>query len=324
MRWSFQQSADWQCHKGCATTLGVARCLFIVCKMVIARQYFTQRDGCLSPLLLISPSPCWSGTSLCALVQMLESRPSTFPRKSHLWWQGRYVEGGKMSFVRGMHYSIFLLVPVGDSRCTWRASQWPEALLFIDVCQRMPHPPHSDGLVERFSSVAFKNLWYRYQYQYPYSDTNTDRLAKTSCRGFTEQHGVECHYRRSTHSLSRPQGCDSGFGHVLAKRLSEMGVMVFAGVLDVNGAGAQQLREGASENLQVLQLDVTDGSHIETARRYICTQVADTGETERTRCWFLLWFPEFRNNIFLRWGNCQTWIWTNKLPFLIQIVFNWC
>ncbi|XP_073327806.1 17-beta-hydroxysteroid dehydrogenase type 2 [Pagrus major] len=72
-------------------------------------------------------------------------------------------------------------------------------------------------------------------------------------------------------------GCDSGFGHVLAKRLSEMGLTVFAGVLDVNGAGAQRLREPGSENLQVLQLDVTDSSQIETAHRHICAQVADTG-----------------------------------------------
>ncbi|KAL7403319.1 hypothetical protein ABVT39_027791 [Epinephelus coioides] len=72
-------------------------------------------------------------------------------------------------------------------------------------------------------------------------------------------------------------GCDSGFGHALANRLSEGGVMVFAGVLDVNGAGAQQLRECGRENLQVLQLDVTDSSQIETAHRYICAQVADTG-----------------------------------------------
>lgn len=58
--------------------------------------------------------------------------------------------------------------------------------------------------------------------------------------------------------------------------------MVFAGVLDVNGAGAQQLRECGRENLQVLQLDVTDHSQIETAHRYICAQVADTGENEHT------------------------------------------
>ncbi|XP_071317948.1 17-beta-hydroxysteroid dehydrogenase type 2 [Trachinotus anak] len=72
-------------------------------------------------------------------------------------------------------------------------------------------------------------------------------------------------------------GCDSGFGHALAKLLSEMGVKVFAGVLDVNGAGAQRLRERGSENLQVLQLDVTDCSQIETAHQFICTQVRHTG-----------------------------------------------
>ncbi|XP_068168340.1 17-beta-hydroxysteroid dehydrogenase type 2 [Antennarius striatus] len=72
-------------------------------------------------------------------------------------------------------------------------------------------------------------------------------------------------------------GCDSGFGHTLAKRLSGMGVMVFAGVLDVNGPGAQQLRERASKNLQVLQLDVTDDSQIEAAHRYVQAQVGHTG-----------------------------------------------
>lgn len=84
-----------------------------------------------------------------------------------------------------------------------------------------------------------------------------------------------------THSLSSIQGCDSGFGHELAKRLSEMGVMVFAGVLDVDGVGAQRLRERAPENLRVLQLDVTDSSQIEAVHRYVCSQVAATGETKR-------------------------------------------
>ena len=60
-----------------------------------------------------------------------------------------------------------------------------------------------------------------------------------------------------------------------------MGLTVFAGVLDVNGAGAQRLREPGSENLQVLQLDVTDSSQIETAHRHICAQVADTGNTDK-------------------------------------------
>ncbi|TDH10030.1 hypothetical protein EPR50_G00093220 [Perca flavescens] len=72
-------------------------------------------------------------------------------------------------------------------------------------------------------------------------------------------------------------GCDSGFGLALASRLSEAGLKVFAGVLDENGPGARRLRERGSQNLQVLQLDVTDDSQIETARRHVCSQLHNTG-----------------------------------------------
>ncbi|XP_029992244.1 17-beta-hydroxysteroid dehydrogenase type 2 [Sphaeramia orbicularis] len=72
-------------------------------------------------------------------------------------------------------------------------------------------------------------------------------------------------------------GCDTGFGHAVAKQLSEMGVQVFAGVLDVNGPGAQELKERGSENLHVLQLDVTDSSQIEQAHQHIRSQVGRTG-----------------------------------------------
>uniref|UniRef100_A0A3Q3JVK0 Hydroxysteroid (17-beta) dehydrogenase 2 n=1 Tax=Monopterus albus TaxID=43700 RepID=A0A3Q3JVK0_MONAL len=68
------------------------------------------------------------------------------------------------------------------------------------------------------------------------------------------------------------RGCDSGFGHALAKQLSDMGVKVFAGVLDVHGAGAQQLRARGCANLEVLQLDVTDGSQIAAAHQCIRAQ----------------------------------------------------
>ncbi|XP_075326935.1 17-beta-hydroxysteroid dehydrogenase type 2 isoform X2 [Odontesthes bonariensis] len=72
-------------------------------------------------------------------------------------------------------------------------------------------------------------------------------------------------------------GCDSGFGHALAMRLSAAGLKVFAAVLDVHGAGAQRLRARALENLHVLQLDVTDSSQAQAVFRYIRRQVADTG-----------------------------------------------
>ncbi|KAF7664957.1 hypothetical protein LDENG_00159400 [Lucifuga dentata] len=56
-----------------------------------------------------------------------------------------------------------------------------------------------------------------------------------------------------------------------------MGVKVFAGVLNINGSGAQQLKDQRCENLQVLQLDVTDECQIQEAHRYICTQVGQAG-----------------------------------------------
>ncbi|XP_075884826.1 17-beta-hydroxysteroid dehydrogenase type 2 isoform X2 [Nelusetta ayraudi] len=61
-----------------------------------------------------------------------------------------------------------------------------------------------------------------------------------------------------------------------------MGLTVFAGVLDADGAGAQRLKEQQQQQqqqqlLQVLQLDVTDSAQVEAAHRHISRQVADTG-----------------------------------------------
>ncbi|CAL8293352.1 unnamed protein product [Boreogadus saida] len=64
-------------------------------------------------------------------------------------------------------------------------------------------------------------------------------------------------------------GCDTGFGHALAKELSNRGVQVFAGVLDEHGSGAQELKKHGSHRLEVLQLDVTDHSQVDRALRQI-------------------------------------------------------
>ncbi|KAM9376802.1 17-beta-hydroxysteroid dehydrogenase type 2 [Pholidichthys leucotaenia] len=72
-------------------------------------------------------------------------------------------------------------------------------------------------------------------------------------------------------------GCDSGFGHAVAILLSDLGLQVFAGVLDINGSGAQQLRDRGSTNLRLLELDVTNSSQIEAAQRYIRAEVTDSG-----------------------------------------------
>ncbi|KAG7248223.1 hypothetical protein CRUP_013504, partial [Coryphaenoides rupestris] len=73
----------------------------------------------------------------------------------------------------------------------------------------------------------------------------------------------------------------TGFGHALAEELSDRGVQVFAGVLDVNGPGARELKRRGSPRLQVLQLDVTDRDQVDQALRHIsAAQVGDQGEEE--------------------------------------------
>lgn len=58
---------------------------------------------------------------------------------------------------------------------------------------------------------------------------------------------------------------------------------MFAGVLDVNGPGAQELKRRGSPRLQVLQLDVTDHGQVDQALRHIsAAQVGDQGEEEET------------------------------------------
>ncbi|CAL8262828.1 unnamed protein product [Merluccius merluccius] len=73
-------------------------------------------------------------------------------------------------------------------------------------------------------------------------------------------------------------GCDTGFGHALAKELSDRGVWVFAGVLDLNGSGAQELMKLGSRRIKVLQLDVRDPDQVAQAHRDICdAQVGEAG-----------------------------------------------
>lgn len=76
---------------------------------------------------------------------------------------------------------------------------------------------------------------------------------------------------------------------------------MFAGVLDVNGAGAQRLRERGSENLQVLQLDVTDSSQVETVHSYICNQVGRTGESELVSP-VICWSSDDRESVRVTWS----------------------
>ncbi|KAM5298175.1 17-beta-hydroxysteroid dehydrogenase type 2 isoform 2-T2 [Glossophaga mutica] len=72
-------------------------------------------------------------------------------------------------------------------------------------------------------------------------------------------------------------GSDSGFGHALSKYLDQLGFTVFAGVLDENGSGAEQLRRTCSKRLCVLQLDVTNLQQIKDAYSTVVQKVQNRG-----------------------------------------------
>uniref|UniRef100_A0A3B4H2K3 D-beta-hydroxybutyrate dehydrogenase, mitochondrial-like n=1 Tax=Pundamilia nyererei TaxID=303518 RepID=A0A3B4H2K3_9CICH len=62
-------------------------------------------------------------------------------------------------------------------------------------------------------------------------------------------------------------GCDSGFGHHLARCLDQKGFVVFAGCLSPGGAGAQSLVRQSSSNLKILKLDVTRDEDLQQAKK---------------------------------------------------------
>ncbi len=68
-------------------------------------------------------------------------------------------------------------------------------------------------------------------------------------------------------------GCDTGFGHALAKRLDSLGFTVFAACLHSKGSGADKLRSECSSRLVVVQMDVTKDDEVleavETVKKHI-------------------------------------------------------
>ncbi|XP_072374017.1 17-beta-hydroxysteroid dehydrogenase type 2 [Scyliorhinus torazame] len=72
-------------------------------------------------------------------------------------------------------------------------------------------------------------------------------------------------------------GCDSGFGHALAKHLDQLDFTVFAGVLHQEGPGAEDLRMAGSHRLTVLQLDVTNSEQIARTFAKIKAELGNKG-----------------------------------------------
>ncbi|XP_069118095.1 D-beta-hydroxybutyrate dehydrogenase, mitochondrial-like isoform X2 [Argopecten irradians] len=64
-------------------------------------------------------------------------------------------------------------------------------------------------------------------------------------------------------------GCDSGFGHCLAKRLYEWGYTVYAGVLNKQSPGAKVLISRQSDRFHVVKLDVTKDEDVQQVLEYV-------------------------------------------------------
>lgn len=72
-------------------------------------------------------------------------------------------------------------------------------------------------------------------------------------------------------------GSDTGIGHALAKYLDNLGFVVFAGVLNKDGPGAEALRQTCSQRLSLLQLDVTNATQVKEAYLEVSEKVQNTG-----------------------------------------------
>ncbi|XP_071341198.1 D-beta-hydroxybutyrate dehydrogenase, mitochondrial [Trachinotus anak] len=73
-------------------------------------------------------------------------------------------------------------------------------------------------------------------------------------------------------------GCDTGFGHAIAKHLHKLGFIVFAGCLlkDKGGEGAKELEEFHSDRMKVVQLDVCSEEQVNQAVEYIKDNLEDS------------------------------------------------
>uniref|UniRef100_A0A8D0BCH4 11-beta-hydroxysteroid dehydrogenase type 2 n=1 Tax=Salvator merianae TaxID=96440 RepID=A0A8D0BCH4_SALMN len=72
-------------------------------------------------------------------------------------------------------------------------------------------------------------------------------------------------------------GCDSGFGKAAAHHLDSLGFTVYASVMDLKSAGAEELRRSSSPRLTLLKMDLTKAEDIQNALNFIRAQTGKTG-----------------------------------------------
>ncbi|XP_060565054.1 D-beta-hydroxybutyrate dehydrogenase, mitochondrial-like [Ruditapes philippinarum] len=72
-------------------------------------------------------------------------------------------------------------------------------------------------------------------------------------------------------------GCDTGFGHDLARRLDSLQFTVFAGCLHPEGDGAKKLKSASSKRLHVVPLDVGSDESVQEAHDYVVKHLPNSG-----------------------------------------------
>ncbi|GCC27042.1 11-beta-hydroxysteroid dehydrogenase type 2 [Chiloscyllium punctatum] len=72
-------------------------------------------------------------------------------------------------------------------------------------------------------------------------------------------------------------GCDSGFGKIMAQHFDSLGFEVFATVLNKNGPGAKELSQMCSEQLTLIQMDLTKPEDIEQALQITKEKLGERG-----------------------------------------------
>ncbi|XP_077144307.1 11-beta-hydroxysteroid dehydrogenase type 2 [Ranitomeya variabilis] len=72
-------------------------------------------------------------------------------------------------------------------------------------------------------------------------------------------------------------GCDSGFGNAAAHKMDQMGFSVIASVLDLQSPGAKDLQKRCSDQLTIIQMDLTKPEDIKRASQIIREKTEEVG-----------------------------------------------
>ena len=113
-------------------------------------------------------------------------------------------------------------------------------------------------------------------------------------------------------------GCDTGFGSRLAKELDSHGFQVFAGCLNVDCDGAQQLKSSCSKLLHLVQLDVTKPVQITTAVEVVQSSLGERSISLKPHRIFdhiISWSRELK-----RFKNREI---TSGITWLDWLIINW-